>query len=224
MSGLALRRLTAALAALTWPAIRLFETITHPWWGSALSDAVAPLTAMVLLALVITSPAAHRRHFEGGHAKGPAWLNNLLLAQVAKLRLEVSGLDTRVELCELREDRAEARIGRCEKRVDRGEKRDKYMLRAMSKTNAEAGYSTPDPDGTGPQEPPNVVPLRRDALGRLCALVVPLTAALGFHPGAAVMDRLPVGFHDVQFLRGKHIVAFWLDGGRGLATVQNRAG
>ncbi len=144
MSGLRLRRAIAAAAALTWPAIRLFETITHPWWGNALSDAVAPLVAMVLLALVITSPAAQRRHSEGGVAKGPAWLNHLVLAQLARLKLEMSGLDARVELCEIREDRAEAKIGRCEKRVERSEARLAGAIGQIDKANKVAGLSEPD--------------------------------------------------------------------------------
>jgi hypothetical protein len=139
MSGMGLRRVIAAVAALAWPACRVFETTTHPPWGTRLSDTLAPLVAAVILALVLTSPAAHRKYVPGRqprHARAPAVTMELMFAQLSRLSARISDLSLRCERSEARHDCTEARL--------RG------ALEVINETNEEAGYSAPDIDDTMP--------------------------------------------------------------------------
>ena len=139
MSGLGLRRAVGTVAALSWPACRLFETITHPPWGTRLSDALAPLVGCVMLALVLTSPAAHRRSAARGprHARSSGLLMELVL-------FHVHSLSARMDRCEARQERAEAQ-------QERGEKRLGHVLQLVNETNEEAGYCAPDHNETMPR-------------------------------------------------------------------------
>lgn len=138
MSGLGLRRAVGTVAALSWPACRLFETITHPPWGSALSDAVAPLVGCVMLALVLTSPAAHRRSAARGprHARSSGLLMDLVL-------IHVHSLSARMDRCEARQERTET-DQECTKARLRG------ALEVMNEANQAAGLPAPDIDETMP--------------------------------------------------------------------------
>lgn len=138
MSGMRLRRIVTAVAALVWPACRVFETVVNPTWGTRLSDAVAPLVAAVLLAIVVTSPAACRKYAarQPQHARARALTLEAVLTQLVHLA-------AKQERCEARQERAEDRQERCEKRVG-------YLFRTMAETAEEAGYSAPDKNETMP--------------------------------------------------------------------------
>jgi hypothetical protein len=139
MSGMGLRRVIAAVAALAWPACRVFETITHPPWGTRLSDTLAPLVAAVILALVLTSPAAHRKYVPGrqprhARAHGPAM--ELVAAHLLRLSGRVGDLSLRQERCEADQELIRARL-------------DCYG-RVINEANQVAGLPAPDMDETLP--------------------------------------------------------------------------
>jgi hypothetical protein len=139
MSGMGLRRVIAAVAALAWPACRVFETITHPPWGTRLSDTLAPLVAAVILALVLTSPAAHRKYVPGRqprHARAPGLTMDLVLAHVLHLSGRIGELHVKMERCEARQGRNEARLGRA--------------IDIINEANRDAGLAAPDIDDTMP--------------------------------------------------------------------------
>ena len=151
MSGLGLRRAVGIVAALSWPACRLFETITHPPWGSALSDAVAPLVGSVMLALVLTSPAAHRRSAARGprHARSSGLLMELVLFHVHSLSARMDRCEARQEHCEAGQELTKARL-------------DCYG-RVINEANQVAGCPAPDMDETMPGTGKlRVVRLRRE--------------------------------------------------------------
>jgi hypothetical protein len=136
MSGMGLRRAVGILAALAWPACRLFETITHPPWGSALSDAVAPLVGCVMLALVLTSPAAQRKHAQPRHARPHGLAMELVATHLLHLSSRVGDLSLRQERCEADQELIRARL-------------DCYG-RVINEANQVAGLPAPDMDETLP--------------------------------------------------------------------------
>lgn len=133
MSGLVTRRVTGVVTALVWPACRIIESITHPPWGNGLSDAVAPLVAIVMLSLAVTNPAAHRHP---RHARTAGLTMELVLAHLSHLSVGVGDLCGRMERCEARQERTDARLD--------------CALQVINETNEEAGYSAPDIDDTMP--------------------------------------------------------------------------
>ena len=136
MSGLGLRRAAGTLAALAWPGCRVFETITHPPWGSALSDAIAPLVGATMLALVLTSPAAQRKHQRARHARSSGLVTELVLTHLSHLSARVGDLDTRMGRCEARQEVTEARLN--------------SAIGVINEANHVAGLPAPDVDSTMP--------------------------------------------------------------------------
>ena len=139
MSGLGLRRVIGTVAALAWPACRLLESITHPPWGTRLSDALAPLVGCVMLALVLTGPAAHKRSAARGprHARSSGLLMELVL-------FHVHSLSARMDRCEARQERTET-DHECTKARLRG------ALGVINEANQAAGLPAPDIDETMPR-------------------------------------------------------------------------
>jgi hypothetical protein len=139
MSGMEARRVIAAVAGLAWPACRVFETITHPPWGTRLSDTLAPLMACVILALVLTSPAAHRKYAhprQPRHARTSGLMMDLVL-------IHLHGLAARMDRCEKRQELAET-DQECTKARLRG------AFEVINEANQAAGLPAPDMDETLP--------------------------------------------------------------------------
>lgn len=182
MSGMEARRVIAAVAGLAWPACRLFETITHPPWGTRLSDTLAPLMACVILALVVTSPAAHRKYAsrQPRHARTSGLMMDLVL-------IHLHGLAARMDRCEARQERAEADQECTSARL-------KGALEVMNEANQAAGLPAPDVDQTMPRG------LRVVRLAGRAVLPATLT------PGNALRDRTGVHEHRPAFFRGEDVL------------------